>query len=153
MGAPRRRASIMEDLERAADVIEEAPQTFNAEPAQAHPVTQVPEQPAPQNPIASEPAHRESAPQNPIVRNPREKSREIVSDGQGGMTRSGLNLDAIRALKVRKEPTVQINARIPVSLAEDIELLRSLTGITLTDIVLNGARAEVTRLKKLAGLD
>lgn len=69
--------------------------------------------------------------------------------GQG----SALDLNAIRAMKPRKEPTIQTNARLPMSLIDDIDLIRRLTGTSATDIITEGTRREVSRLKKLHGLE
>lgn len=65
----------------------------------------------------------------------------------------GLDLNAIRAMKPRKEPTLQTNARFPISLIDDIDLIRRLTGTSATDIMVEGTRREVARLKKQFGLE
>jgi hypothetical protein len=115
MGTPRGR-DVFKDLERAQDVIENAPPVTAERPADEVPAV----------PPATVPA--------PIV--------------QGG-----LDLNAIRALRPRKEPTVQTNARMPVSLLDDIDDLCRLFGLTKTDIMVDGTRREVARLKKQFGLE
>jgi hypothetical protein len=120
MGAPRRRADVFADLQRASDAISEAPET----PAQD---------------AAPAPPARADSPTTEVARVDAPRGR--------------LDLNAIRAMKVRKEPTLQTNARLPISLLDDIDLIRSLTGTSLTDIVTAGTRHEVARLKKLHGLE
>lgn len=129
MGAPRRRADVFANLERASEAIADAPPTpaANPEPTPA---------PAAAAPATVEPA----APTTEVVH---------VEAPRTGT----LDLNAIRSMKVRKEPTVQTNARLPVSLIDDIDLIRSLVGTSATDIITEGTRREVARLKKLHGLE
>jgi hypothetical protein len=125
MGAPRRRTDVFADLQRASEAISEAPETPAANPAPAA------------EPTA---AHTDTPPATEVVR----------ADAPRHGT---LDLNAIRSMKVRKEPTVQTNARLPVSLIDDIDLIRSLVGTSATDIITEGTRREVARLKKLHGLE
>lgn len=122
MGAPRGR-DVFADLQRAEDVIKEAPTPAAPNPASDVGAAQL---------VARHPDHV------PAVQN-----------GQGG----ALDLNAIRAMKPRKEPTIQTNARLPMSLIDDIDLIRRLTGTSATDIITEGTRREVARLKKLHGLE
>jgi hypothetical protein len=124
MGAPRSR-DVFADLERAQDVIKDAP----AQPA----------------PSQIEDARNVTQ----ITRQPETDQLPAAPSGQGG----GLDLNRIRAMKTRKEPTIQTNARLPMSLIDDIDLIRSLTGTSATDIITEGTRREVARLKKLHGLE
>jgi hypothetical protein len=61
-------------------------------------------------------------------------------------------LKLMRSIKKRKEPTVQTNARFPVSLLDEIDDLSEVLSMTKTDIMVEGVRREVARLKKLNGV-
>ncbi|MEX3764506.1 hypothetical protein [Paraburkholderia phenoliruptrix] len=123
MGAPRGR-DVFADLERAQDVIAKAPPVTEERGTELANVQPEQAPPAPQN-----------LPQS--------------IEGRG----AGLDLNAIRALKPRKEPTLQTNARMPMSLLDDIDLITRLTGITKTEIMVDGTRREVARLKAKLGLE
>jgi hypothetical protein len=221
MGAPKRRADVFADLQRASDAISDAPTQPTpaavAEPAAAAqpavaaapaapapapaaaPVAQAPapaaaqpaEQPAPaaQAPAASEPVapaaetpQAASAPAQPAqAAQPQAQPAgaaaevEVLDAPQGAapryappasnpttaadlarleVPRAGhLDLNAIRAMKPRKEPTIQTNVRLPQSLLDDIDLIRRLTGTTATEIIVDGTRREVARLKQAHGLE
>lgn len=120
MGARGR--DVFAELQRAEDVIKDAPK------------------PAPQR-------TESDANITPVIRQP--DQLPAVQGGQGG----ALDLNAIRAMKPRKEPTIQTNARLPMSLIDDIDLIRRLTGTSATDIITEGTRREVQRLKKVHGLE
>lgn len=119
MGAPRSRADVLANLQRADEAISEAPAT-----PPANPVPETAQAPTSTEVVTIEPPRA-----------------------------GNLDLTAIRALKIRKEPTLQTNARLPISLLDDIDLIRSLTGINATDIITAGTRMEVARLKKQYGLE
>jgi len=67
--------------------------------------------------------------------------------------RGRLDLTAIRALRRRQEPKLPMNVRMPASLRDDVDMIRSLTGTTLTEIVEEAVRREVARLKRAYGLE
>ena len=123
MGAPRGR-DVFADLERAQDVIAKAP-----------PVTEE------SNTELSKVQQAQGA----------QPSQNLPQSIEGRS--AGLDLNAIRALKPRKEPTLQTNARMPMSLLDDIDLITRLTGITKTEIMVDGTRREVARLKAKFGLE
>jgi hypothetical protein len=156
MGAPRRRTDVFADLARNSEAIADAPSTPVATPA-----------PEPQ-PEAAAPTYAPAVAQAeaaaPTYAEPeaaREPAGQLAPQGRPAsevthfeQSRPGqLDLNAIRAMKPRKEPTIQTNARLPVSLIDDIDLIRSLTGTSATDIITEGTRREVARLKKLHGLE
>jgi hypothetical protein len=122
MGAPRGR-DVFADLERAKDVISDAP-------APAAPLN-----------VAEH--------QGTEVTTPMRQPEQLPTRVQGGT----LDMNAIRAMKPRKEPTIQTNVRLPVSLIDDIDLIRRLTGTSATEIITDVTRREVARLKKLHGID
>jgi hypothetical protein len=127
MGTPRGR-DVFKDLERAQDVIADAPPTTEVQPVKLNP---------------EESERFEAIMENPPA--PNDALKEAIH--------KPLDLNAIRALRPRKEPTVQTNARMPVSLLDDIDDLCRLFGLTKTDIMVDGTRREVARLKKQFGLE
>jgi hypothetical protein len=137
MGAPKRGTDVLAQLRREAGAISDAPS-----------VKLVPD-PEPQTPPAA--SEREEPESTQLTEQERAPSREVVID----QPRRGMKLDlnAIRAMKPRKEATIQSNARYPESLLEDIDLICRLTGMKKTDILVEGARKEVALLKKRFGMD
>jgi hypothetical protein len=115
MGAPRGR-NILADLERAQDVIADAPPS---EPPSMQPVVTV------------------------------EAQLPVVS---GDANEKAQAMRLMRSIKRRKEPTLQTNARFPISLLDDIDDLADVLSMTKTDIMVEGVRREVARLKKLHGI-
>ncbi|MEZ2310860.1 hypothetical protein AB6809_29870 [Paraburkholderia sp. RCC_158] len=132
MGAPKRGTDVLAELRRETAAISEAPA------ARLVPEPETP--PAPDEPQLPEAREQQRAP-----------GREVTIEGRGGSMK--LDLNAIRAMKPRKEATIQSNARYPESLLEDIDLICRLTGMKKTDILVEGARKEVAMLKKRFGLD
>ncbi|KDR26005.1 hypothetical protein [Caballeronia zhejiangensis] len=117
MGAPRGR-NILADLERAQDVIADAP--------------------------PNEPPSMQTQPAVVV------REHETVVEGDGNQKAQAMKL--LRAVKRRKEPTLQTNARFPISLLDDIDDLAEVLTMTKTDIMVEGVRREVARLKKLHGI-
>ncbi|MFW6855427.1 hypothetical protein ACODYM_29470 [Burkholderia gladioli] len=140
MGKPRGR-DVLADLAGAQDVISESP---GAQPQQQD-RTDLP-------PVRAEVAPAAPLPERqPLVPDlsPKTEPPPVPALPEHGR----LDLNAIRAMKRRKEPTIQTNARLPISLIDDIELIRSLTGTTATEIIVDGTRREVERLKKAYKLE
>jgi uncharacterized protein (DUF1778 family) len=138
MGTPRGR-DVFADLERAQDVIAKAPPaTETAQPAPAGEAVKLTQQ---------ESERFEAAIESPPA--PNDALQTAMQQHRGAQ----LDMQAIRALRPRKEPTVQTNARMPVSLLDDIDDLCRLFGLTKTDIMVDGTRCEVARLKKQFGLE
>jgi hypothetical protein len=132
MGAPKRGTDVLAELRRESAAISEAPV--------AKLVTEPEAPPSDVEPQLPQAMEQERAP-----------AREVTVEGRRGSMK--LDLNAIRAMKPRKEATIQSNARYPESLLEDIDLICRLTGMKKTDILVEGARKEVALLKKRFGLD
>jgi hypothetical protein len=132
MGAPKRGTDVLAELRRESAAISEAPVA-----------KLVPDSEAPPSDVEPQPPQ--------LVEQERAPTREVSIEGRRGSMK--LDLNAIRAMKPRKEATIQSNARYPESLLEDIDLICRLTGMKKTDILVEGARKEVALLKKRFGLD
>jgi hypothetical protein len=62
-----------------------------------------------------------------------------------------LDADSIRALMPRAVPTKALNMRVPLDLYEDLKFLSRMTDANMTEVVIEGARAEVK--KRLAAFN
>jgi hypothetical protein len=59
-----------------------------------------------------------------------------------------VDIEKLKALFPRKEPVRQINNKIPVSLYEEVSFLSRMTGVTMTEMVINGLLDQAAKLKK-----
>ncbi|HDR9165898.1 TPA: hypothetical protein QDB28_006379 [Burkholderia vietnamiensis] len=125
MGAPRGK-SVFDDLERNASVIENAPPAAGPEaPAEAHLEAQ-----------ASLPAGIEA---------------EVQGAGPAGVPT--MRIHPVTQLKLPvKEATQTMSLKVPKSLYDDMRDFAKLTDIPMSHVLVEGARAELARLKKRYGL-